>query len=174
MNRRARDLITTFALVVASSCGGPPDARSLTELDFGEDIPPTEVSVLRQATAMEILSLDPAWPMNKEEQADPSRFHGHRIMGRATITDPAKMLELLNLVARSCHANDTTVAACFNPRHGVRVEVEGSIVDLQICFECLQIKVFRDGTKVHSGLLASTYEPIVSKFYRDAGLRVAQ
>ena len=173
MSLPPRCLAALAVLLGLVACGGPQEARSLGELDFGEDLLEAERRVVRSASALEILALDPAWPMSQEAREDPANFHGHKVLGRATLADSAVMLDLLNLIARSYRANDTTVAACFSPRHGVRVREAGSIVDLQICFECLQMKVFRDGERVHSGLMASTYEPLVSKIYRSAGLALA-
>lgn len=64
------------------------------------------------------------------------------------------------------------MAACFDPRHGVRAVHGGHTVDLVICFECLSLKVYRDAAWVHNGDLANRQEPAVSALYEDQGLRI--
>lgn len=66
------------------------------------------------------------------------------------------------------------VAACFNPRHGLRAVHAGHTVDLVICFECLTLEVFADGAHVQWGDLARTQEAEFSALYEAAGLAIAR
>lgn len=156
-----------------AGCGAPATpAPNLAAVDFGGDVPPREAALLRDAPALELLALDPA-PPTPEQLRDPARFHGYGVLGRAVVTDPAKRLALLDLLARSGKENDGTAAACFNPRHGVRAEVGGHTAELVICFECLTWKVFGDGTFAANGDTSQTHEPEVSALYRAEGLTIA-
>ena len=173
MTRQVVHYLAIAAAILFSGCSGSREARSMEELDFGEDVPALETEILRQAPAASLFAVNPDWPRGDAERTDPARFHGHEILGRAVISEPKKLLSVLDLVARACCENDDTVAACFSPRHGVRVDDGESVVDLLVCFECLQIKVFRDGAVVGGGCIGSTLEPEVSTLYRSVGLPIA-
>jgi hypothetical protein len=173
MSPTIRSLSAAAVALGLLACGGSQSAGSLAELDFGEDLLAPDAQAIRQAAALELLAVSPDGRNGPASLTDPSFFHGFEVLGQTTLAEPALVLELLDLIAQSCRANDTSIAACFGPRHGVSVRSGGSTVDLLICFKCLQMRVFRDGERVHSGLLASTYEPLVSKIYRSAGLSIA-
>jgi hypothetical protein len=167
-----RAALLVFPLFALAACGAPPPATVPAEVRFGQDVPAGEADVLRQAAALELLALDPAWP-TPAQVADPARFHGYAILGRATVTDEATRTRALDLIGQACRENDGMVAACFDPRHGVRAVHGSRTVDLVICFECLTVKVFADGALVNNGDLAETQEPELSALYRAAGLTIA-
>jgi hypothetical protein len=63
------------------------------------------------------------------------------IRGRADITDAAERRALVQALARGARdATPNMMHACFNPRHGLRVERGSYAVDFVICFECLQVQ----------------------------------
>ena len=53
--------------------------------------------------------------------------------------------------------SDGTIAACFNPRHAMRVTHNGKTPDFVICFECVQVYVFLG--KEHMKTLLTTGSP---------------
>jgi hypothetical protein len=55
------------------------------------------------------------------------------------------------------------LAACFNPRHGITVRKPGNSIDLLICYECLQVKVFDGGQATH--LTSRSVERDVDAFF---------
>jgi hypothetical protein len=168
---RTHAALLVFPLLAVVACGAPP-AKTPAEVRFGQDVPAAEADILRQAAALELLALDPTSP-TPAQVADPARCHGYGILGRATVTDEATRTRALDLIGQACRANDDTVAACFDPRHGVRAVHGGRTVDLVICFECLSLQVHADGTQVQWGELAQTQEPELSALYRAAGLTIA-
>lgn len=170
--RAASSAVLLLCALAACGASVRSPARTLAEVDFGGDVPAREAALLRDAAALELMALDPS-PPTPADLADPARFHGYRVLGRATVTDPATRLALLDLLARGARENDGTVAACFNPRHGVRAELGGRTAELVICFECLSWQVFGDGARVANGDTAATHEPEVSALYRAAGLAIA-
>lgn len=171
MQRLLKPLIA-LALLGFGSCGSSAKVTAMADVDFGQDVPSVEAEILRGAAELELIALDPTWP-TPEQKADPARFHGYGVLGRAAMSDPAGRVELLDLIAQACRENDGIVAGCFDPRHGIRATVEGRTVDLVICFSCLQVLVFADGERIGSGDLASTQEPSVSSIFVAAGLTIA-
>jgi len=104
----------------------------------------------------------PAW-------ADAERLHDYVVLGSAEVAadDAAAVLEA---IFDGIRASDGTVAACFNPRHGVRVVDGEHVVDLVICFECLSLSVHRDGEFVQSLTTTSAPEAALAPALEAAGL----
>jgi hypothetical protein len=107
--------------------------------------------------------------MEKDGQ-DLEEFHGYGVLGQAPLRDQASRNELIATIERGIEASSGMVAACFNPRHGLSVTVNGSTWDLLICYECLSMQVYRDGEEQNGHLTAELVEPEVSAVYRAAGL----
>ncbi len=118
--------------------------------------------------------LDPR-PIGRDEESarpDAETFHGYRILGAADVDDPTTRRRIVELVYDGVDGNTTTVAACFDPRHGIRATQGDRSIDLVICFECLQLKLYDSGTADGgSGLLTSrSPEPEMTRIFNELGL----
>jgi hypothetical protein len=76
-----------------------------------------------------------------------TKFHGYDILGKTDIEDPVEQKSLVEALYQSI-AESTGPALCFSPRHAIRAVKGDDIVDLVICFECFQIRVFTESQKV--------------------------
>jgi hypothetical protein len=102
-----------------------------------EDLPWLEM--IRDAETIDVLSL---LPHEKTETAD--GFHGFSVLGNARVADDVTRSHLIaDLIAGLLEP--VSAAACFLPRHGVRAASERGVIDLVICFECNQVRVFPKG-----------------------------
>lgn len=122
--------------------------------------------MMEKAESVELLSLDPERP--KEKPKD--EFHGWKVLGRTVVKDDAPRKKLTADLLAAAEASDGSAAKCFNPRHGLRLTQKGKTVDLVICFECLQVRVFdgdKDGGKF---LITDTPQAAYDKVLRDAGV----
>lgn len=137
------------------------------------------IRALRDPESFEILALDPV-PIDTRAKGaravPPEReFHGFEILGHAPLNAPAVRSELVALVLRGVQESDGTVAACFDPRHGIRVVKEGRVIDLLICYECLTIQIHGaelDAKGPSHALTANSVEPEVTRIYTAAGLKI--
>jgi hypothetical protein len=68
-------------------------------------------------------------------------------------------------------ADDGSIAACFEPRHGIRAETEAGSVDFVICFQCLSMKIYHNG-EASSALTASTPGDDLTRIWATAGLTI--
>lgn len=68
-------------------------------------------------------------------------IEGHSIVDRVYLKNQASVL---GAIAWSDRMNNSTSAACFNPRHAIR-DAENKNNYLLICFECLQMKYCLEG-----------------------------
>ncbi len=88
-----------------------------------------------------LYSLDPrggiGYVVNTEQV-----FHGFTILGKAEVTTEDDKAALLKAFAQGVRESDGRVAACFNPRHGLRLVVGSSTNDFTICFECLSVMTY--------------------------------
>jgi hypothetical protein len=118
---------------------------------------PDEIRVpLEKAEQFELLSINPGHQATGDD-----RFHKWVVLGRMRVTDGNTRQVLLAALKKGVEASDGTTAACFNPRHGIRVIHGGKTTDFLICFQCLQIQVFADEAKPGSApdIVAITRSP---------------
>jgi hypothetical protein len=133
-----------FAVVVALlvlGLAGPAGAEEKNK------IPDHLRTVLEKAEKFELLSLSPE--RLKEKPAD--AFHGWKVLGKTTV-EGADREKLVTAFKKGVEANEGVAAACFNPRHGIRVTHDGKTADFVICFECLQVSAYL-GDKDEKGFL---------------------
>jgi hypothetical protein len=99
-------------------------------------VPDSVRQLLSKSGRLELLSLDPHhW------QGEGPRFHRYRILGSTTLTGDAAN-GLVSALEEGASEPMFGPAACFLPRHGLRVMADGSRVDLVICFECNMARVY--------------------------------
>lgn len=160
---------TWGALVLAlAACTTSEDRRLPGEAD----------AWLAGATRIEIFALDPMHEaLYGTDSPESESLHGYRILGRAVLEDPAKCAELGGLIRRGIRESDGRVAACFNPRHGLRIERDSRELELVICFECLSMHAYGEalGTPGDnaSALTSDSVEREVSRIFESAGLTIA-
>lgn len=107
----------------------------------GDQIPAEAEAALRQAPAWELFSLN---PYVENDESDPQTFHGWKVLGSTDIQDDKVRQSLLSSLAESVAANPGQTAACFMPRHGIRVNYNGAQHDFVICFQCYRTHWYRD------------------------------
>lgn len=143
-----------------------------------DKLPTSVIRTLRFPDSLEILALDPTSSKERGTVLPAERdFHGYAILGHAPLNDEATRSELVELVLRGVQESDGRVAACFNPRHGIRAVKDGKVLDMLICYECLQIELHCAALEEEKGrlgvLTSSSVEPEVSRLFEAAGLELA-
>ncbi len=122
-----------------------------------------------KATEWTILSLDPMpWDIGDDPFATPApsdgkpvevkppkkkvppeqEFHGFPILGQAKVTVTEDLRTVISTLDEAGRHWTQAVAACFSPRHGIRVTSEGVIYDLVICYECMSADIYRADKKI--------------------------
>lgn len=108
---------------------------------------------LESAPQLTLYSLAPeATPREKLDQK--KTFHGWLIRSRVDVSGEKKS-ELLGKLYTAI-AEDPAPARCFIPRHGIRAASGDRTVDLIICFECRQMRMYLDGKQVRGMSLGSS------------------
>ena len=134
-------MIIVAALLAMAACGAGsreqvrPTAHDFRDEDLYE-IPAPAAAILEQSDHFELLSLDPRRQMNGADG-----FHGFKVLGTAVISDSEIRQKLVSAFERAVAEKPGAIAACFNPRHGIRVSKDRERADFVICFECRQVQV---------------------------------
>jgi hypothetical protein len=138
---------------------------SLASTASAEEVLPSKhlVSILEKATELELFSLDPATRNEKDG------FHGYKVLGKTTVKD-ADTRKLLVAAFKKGVEEDTKVANCFIPRHGVRLKIDKTTVDLVICFECAVVHQYYDNNTGPGFAISKSPQPAFDKVLKDAGV----
>jgi hypothetical protein len=149
-----------FALAVAAV-----GCASLSPAADKNTFPADVQSVLDKCDEIELYSLDPARNVDKEKPKE--EFHGWKVLGKTTLKkdDRKAVLAALN---KGIKESDGTVAACFNPRHGIKATHDGKTVEVVICFECLSMQVNYGDKKTASLTTTGTPQKTFDKVLTDA------
>jgi hypothetical protein len=147
-------LLSVAALVVLAGRGAAAD----------NEIPKEARAAFDKAEEFELYSLDPARDIGGAKAAT---LHGWKVLGKVTIKG-ADAKKVRQAVEKGVKDSDGSVAACFNPRHGIRVTDGKTTYDLVICYECLSASVFVGDDRVSSFLTARGPEGTLNNVLKDA------
>ncbi|MBA4066816.1 MAG: hypothetical protein C0501_24530 [Isosphaera sp.] len=70
--------------------------------------------------------------------------------------------------------NTGIAAACFNPRHGIRVTSDKKTVDFVVCFECFSVKSYADGKDAGGFLITKSPQKAFDAALTDAKVPLAE
>jgi hypothetical protein len=123
--------------------------------------PGKEFDCLYNADRFELFSLYPSLL----SPPGPDRFDGHVILGSTAVQDRQTQADLRDALIAGIRSSNGSEAACFNPRHGIRVTAGNVVTDFVICFECKQVEVWRDGKMIAeqptTALPAATFDRVL-------------
>jgi hypothetical protein len=122
----------------------------------------------------ELYSLDPARKTDKEGNAVPVKdgFHDWQVLGKTEVKGEAERKRLADALRLGAEDNFGMAAACFIPRHGVRLKGGGKMVDLVICCQCLSVQVFVDGERKEGFLTAGEPQQAFDAILKSAGVKL--
>jgi hypothetical protein len=124
--------------------------------------------VLTQPDRLEVLSLS---HRRHPDDGPPERLlHGYRVLGRATIDEPAQRRQIVSAFYQSAREGDGEML-CFMPHHALHAVRGSAVVDIVICFHCLQYEVF-DGQERPSAELSLLAQPLFQRVVREHHLPV--
>jgi hypothetical protein len=147
-----------FAVVVVVLVAGPA-------VSADNKLPESALKVLQSATEFELYSIDFAHT-DKEKTG----FHNMKVAGKTTVKDADTRKKLVTEFVKGLEG-EINPARCFNPRHGIRATYDGKTVDLVICFECAQFKLYEGkDAEPKTLLIGKGPEPAFDKVLRDAGV----
>ncbi len=157
MNQHATLFVTPLMLLLAVGCSS------------GSRLPSAAEQALQGSADFELLSLEPL-----EEKTDGSGFHGWKILGTTPIKDSGTRAKLVSALKAGVADYDGGVAACFIPRHGIRVAHDGKTHEFVICFQCAQVQWYIDGQRVRGFPISGSPQLVFDEILEDANIPLAE
>lgn len=167
-NRRAAlVLVCAILLLLANGCGS-----GIAELTSGKPnlIPPAADLALASSPQFELFSLDPAQP----EVDDEAHFQKWKVLGKTIIVDSTVRERIIAALRAGVPKYEQPPAACFFPRHGIRVADQGKTYDFVICFECHAVGVYTEGEATAGFQINSSPQPVLDSELTRAGIPLAK
>lgn len=148
--RSGNEAASEFASHPAKSMKVPLVALMLTlvfmaqHAHASDNVLPAELQrVLHSGGRAVLYSLEP-WSDPEEKVA---RLDGYKILGKSALS-PAQQAVAVAAFDEAIAGFDGSLAACFDPRHAIRIPADGHTYDFLLCYSCHQLVVYRDGKSV--------------------------
>lgn len=134
-------------------------------------LPAEASSALQDGSDFELFSLEPS---RRVHESNATTFHDWAILGATKVTDPATREVLIDALKAGVAENSNGMAAaCFEPRHGIRVMHDGEQHDFVIFFECYQGQWYTGDERKEGFLLTKSPQPAFDRVLRDASVQLA-
>ena len=143
----------------------------------GTRLPPDATIALQEATSFELLSLDPLQsqdPDQRDSLTEADHLHGWIVRGSTTIQDSNTRATLVSRFAAGVAEHNGLVAACFNPRHAIRLIHDGKTHVFVICFECAQVEWHIDGQRATGFLISTSPQSLFDEVLQKANVPLAE
>ena len=162
-SRRSQIGLVVALLLVTAGCSLAAEKNAL---------PASVEAALEKPDRLILYSLNPDPRHAPKDEKSDDNFHGYLVLGSTEIEKRSEQKKLVSALERGIAASDGTAAACFNPLHGIRVQVGDKTFDLVICFECLSASIYENGQRREGVLLTASPQPTFNAVLKAAGVRL--
>ena len=181
-NVNARDASCTclcLLLAFLSGCTAPSteievisfEAVDVSNVRFSHEVE----NAIEQASSFSLVSVDPRdW--ESEEIATivcvptGDYVRQRRILGKREI-DSGKAGDVLHALKAGVALYDESVLPdCFNPRHAIQIQAGNELIEVLICYECMQIILFENGELISNVATSDSPRAYFEQLVRDLGL----
>ncbi len=131
-------------------------------------LPPDARRALQTATSATLYSLEPEDRGNKTAP----QFHDFPVLGRTTL-DPKQTAEATRAFRKALADSRGWIASCFEPRHALRINERGHVYDYVLCYQCMQLDVYRDDTFI-AGLTAAGSPEVLNNLLTSLGVPLSR
>lgn len=173
MSTSVRWLSACWSLLLLAVGGCGNTAQNGREAVTSGRIKTESLRSIAEAEKITLYSIDGVRPDRHPEGTE--LFHKFPVLGKTNVSETNDRSLILAAIRRGIENCRLEVGAnCFWPRHGIRAERGGELVDYVICFECAQIYVY-DGGGTMIDCLLTTGEPqsILDRHLAAAGIELA-
>jgi hypothetical protein len=118
-------------------------------------IPIDAVQALHESRTADLYSLEPWSPRGSRGPI----LYRFQILGKKRIDGAAYRAAAAEVVA-AVGRWDNRMAACFDPRHALRVTSRGHQFEFLLCYACHQMAVYRDGKRIGMLGIAGSSKPM--------------
>ena len=128
---------------------------------------------LDSVESLTLYSIDGTEASMGQESAAGETFRGYPLLGQIDITASQSRQEIADAINSSISQSDGLVAACFWPRHALRVRAQGQTIDYVVCFQCRQLEVYEGKSRTMIPI-ETTAEPVLNRWLEQAGIPLAR
>ena len=147
---------------------------------FSDSFPAISKAAFERGTEWELYSLHPFYELYSLNPSHfgrtaPDYFHDWLVLGKTPVNDiqsRKKLLAAFNAGIKQAEKMEDWTE-CFEPRHGLRVKLDGQTVDFVIDFECGQEYTYVDGTRKEGFVTSPSPQPEFNKVLTAAGVELA-
>ena len=122
-------------------------------------------------------TVDPHSPLKRDGgqvKADAEAVNEWIVLGKVDVPDKADRRKLLAAMQRGIDESDGSAAACFEPRHAMRIQSGTDSITYVICFACSRIVVHYGSGETESKLTSDSPSATFNNFAQSAELPVAE
>jgi len=163
----ALQLALAAALLILPGCSSEVDEPTS---GVRNSIPSAADLALGSSPKFELLSLDPEQPEADEE----GHFQRWKVLGTVNVTDSATRSKIVAALRAGVPKYEMPPAACFIPRHGIRVSDREATYDFVICFQCSAVGVYTGDNPPGGFQVKSSPQPVFDEELVRAGVPLAR
>src|SRR5262249_16713654 len=160
--------LVTLALLLSASRGQERQPAAPKRDAADSPIPAEFRKALAKAQTLELYSLDPSTPKEKNDVD----FRDWKVLGKTEVKKDALTKLVAALEKGAAEQDQKIFAGGFRPRQGIRVKTDGKPYDFVVCFECISVMLYKDKQRVKgfqvSGSPAATFNQVL----RDAKVKL--
>ncbi len=102
------------------------------------------------------------------------QFHEYPVLGKLEITEAEQRKAIMTAIERGIWtAKYGRGGGCFWPRHGIRIERDGELLDYVICFQCHNLEVYSGSVQDHGAATTENAKGLLNRLLVDAGIPLA-
>ena len=133
---------------------------------LGEQIRLSDIFDPNKAESVTLHALDGS-------KTDPPNFLGFRILGSSTSTSHNDVAAFFSEIQFELDQPRSGVTLCFIPRHAVSFPLPDGNVDVLICYECENLRIYRNSTEVLRTSISNRSVEKMDAMFREKGLEPA-
>lgn len=99
----------------------------------------------------------------QEDAPQGETLQGWRILQECPITDEQTRHDLFRALDDAIASAPGAGSRCFIPRHAIRVQTDGVVVDYIICFQCGRYRLYEGSTPVTGGGISSSPKAVFDR-----------
>jgi hypothetical protein len=100
--------------------------------------------------------------------------HGYPVLGKVEVTGVEQRRQLFDALKAAIAQRDVMQYKCFYPRHVLRVEQDGWMIDYVVCFQCRNYERYVDGNRrdYQTRSISEDAAPVFNKPLEGAGIPI--
>lgn len=135
--------------------------------EIAKGFPADSYQVFKNGKNVTLYSIQP-----ESSGRDGESFHGFLVLGKTLVNSENSQVLLKHFLLNAIP--DAYGAACFNPRHGLRITDNEKTLDLVICFECGHFVSYYGDQKGESSLESFTADIIYNQILKNSDIELSK